>query len=84
MHSKLQSHSSVSYSCLNLYNSPYANVHFLPVTATFNIDGHGYRVLGPRYRISLRGCAEQTLFDIQLESTSYDNNADNSSVITSA
>ena len=23
-----------SYSCLNLYNSPYANVRFLPVTAT--------------------------------------------------
>ena len=27
-----------SYSCLNLYNSTYANVRFLPVTATHNYN----------------------------------------------
>ena len=27
-----------SYSCLNIYNSPYANVCFLPVTTTYSID----------------------------------------------
>ena len=32
MHSKFQSHSYWQYSCLNLYNSPYTNVRFLPVT----------------------------------------------------
>ena len=34
MHSKFQSHSYFSYNCWNLYNSTYANIRFLPVTAT--------------------------------------------------
>ena len=35
MHSKFQSHSYFSYSCLNLYTFPYTNVRFLPVTTTY-------------------------------------------------
>ena len=34
MHSKFQLLAVFSYSCLNLYNSPYANVRFLPVSTT--------------------------------------------------
>ena len=38
MHSKFQNHSYWQSSCLNLYNSPHANVRFLPVTATYTWD----------------------------------------------